>query len=190
MSEKREETRQQNDELWDKKFTDTEDFDSTGHLSRTERRKQETHSSTITTVLIVLIIVLAATPLVYWINNKQSFNHPVRTEQTAAVSSKKRSAHRVTSTSHRHSTTSSQKRTSSSLSSSYSTATSSSVKRNQMTVSSSQVSRVNHQYATVQRGDSLARVAARNGMTVQELARLNNMTVNSPIHPGQQIRVR
>jgi hypothetical protein len=89
MSEKREESRRQNDELWDKKFTDNEDFDSTGHLSRTERRKQEAHSSTITTVLVVLIIVLAASPLIFWLNNKQSFNHPARTEQTAAVSSKK-----------------------------------------------------------------------------------------------------
>lgn len=46
----------------------------------------------ITTILIVLIIVLAATPLIYWINNKQSFNHPVRTEQVATSSenSKKR----------------------------------------------------------------------------------------------------
>ncbi|EGS38143.1 conserved domain protein [Limosilactobacillus oris F0423] len=89
MSEKREESRRQNDELWDKKFTDNEDVDSTGHLSRTERRKQEAHSSTITTVLVVLIIVLAASPLIFWLNNKQSFNHPARTEQTAAVSSKK-----------------------------------------------------------------------------------------------------
>lgn len=91
MSDHRQESRQKNDELWDKKFNDNEDRDSSGHLSRMERRKQESHSSTITTVLIVLIILLAATPLIYWINNKQSFNHPVRTEQTAksAVSSKK-----------------------------------------------------------------------------------------------------
>ncbi|MGN1279989.1 MAG: LysM domain-containing protein, partial [Limosilactobacillus sp.] len=34
MSEHHEETRQQRDELWDKTFTDNEDLDSDGHLSR------------------------------------------------------------------------------------------------------------------------------------------------------------
>lgn len=86
LSEERKESRRANDELWDKKFTDNEDLDSDGHLSRTEHRKQRSHNSMITTILIVLIIVLAATPLIYWINNKQSFNHPVRTEQVAASS--------------------------------------------------------------------------------------------------------
>lgn len=86
LSEGRKESRRANDELWDKKFTDNEDFDSDGHLSRTEHRKQRSHNSMITTILIVLIIVLAAAPLIYWINNKQSFNHPVRTEQVASDS--------------------------------------------------------------------------------------------------------
>ena len=71
LSEERKESRRANDELWDKKFTDNEDLDSDGHLSRTEHRKQRSHNSMITTILIVLIIVLAATPLIYWINNKQ-----------------------------------------------------------------------------------------------------------------------
>lgn len=188
MSEKREDNRQQNDELWDKKFTDNENFDSTGHLSRTERRKQEAHSSTITTVLIVLIIVLAATPLIYWINNKQSFNHPVRTEQVASASSKKSQSHRVSSTSHRRSSS----KSSSAISSSKGASTSSSAVNSQPTTNrrSTSVNQGNHQYATVNRGDSIYRIAARNGISAQELARLNNMSVNSPVHPGQQIRVR
>ena len=40
LSEERKESRRANDELWDKKFTDNEDLDSDGHLSRTEHRKQ------------------------------------------------------------------------------------------------------------------------------------------------------
>lgn len=92
MSEHREESRRQRDELWDKTFDDNEDLDSEGHLSRTEHRRQRSHNSMVTTVLIVLIIILAATPVIYWVNHRQSFNHPVRTEQRAAsstVSSKK-----------------------------------------------------------------------------------------------------
>ena len=57
MSERREESREENDRLWDKTFTDDEDRDSDGHLSRTEHRRQREHNSTVTTVLIVLIIV-------------------------------------------------------------------------------------------------------------------------------------
>ena len=43
LSEERKESRRANDELWDKKFTDNEDLDSNGHLSRTEHRKQRSH---------------------------------------------------------------------------------------------------------------------------------------------------
>lgn len=88
LSEDRKESRRANDELWDKKFADNEDRDLEGHLSRTEHRRQRSHNSMITTILILLIIGLAAAPLIYWINNKQSFNHPVRTEQVASDSSK------------------------------------------------------------------------------------------------------
>ena len=45
-------------------------------------------------------------------------------------------------------------------------------------------------YVTVQHGESVYRIAARNGMSAQELARINNMTIRTPIHPGQQLRVK
>ena len=181
MSEKREESRRQNDELWDKKFTDNEDLDRTGHLSRTERRKQEAHSSTITTVLVVLIIVLAASPLIFWLNNKQSFNHPARTEQTAAVSSKKKATHRLGSAT--SSRSASKPSTSAKTSNSANGYSQESARTNQSTAA-------NRQYVVVRRGQSVYRIAAQNGVTAQELARLNNISINTPIHPGQQLRVR
>lgn len=190
MSEKREDSRRKNDELWDKTFNDNENLDSTGHLSRTERRKQESHSSTITTVLIVLIIVLAAAPLIYWINNKQSFNHPVRTEQTASVSSHQKSSHRVKTSSSRRSTSTAQSAsTSSTLTSSQSAAGSYSY-RSQTTNVQSSASNQERRYVQVQRGDNLTKIAYRNGTTARQLARLNNIAVNSQIRPGQQIRIR
>ncbi|KRK59626.1 SAG1386/EF1546 family surface-associated protein [Limosilactobacillus antri] len=192
MSEKREESRRQNDELWDKKFTDNEDLDRTGHLSRTERRKQEAHSSTITTVLVVLIIVLAASPLIFWLNNKQSFNHPARTEQTAAVSSKKKATHRLGSATSSRST--SKPSTSAKTSSSANGYSQESARTNQsaagQTMSNRQSTAANRQYVVVRRGQSVYRIAAQNGLTAQELARLNNISINTPIHPGQQLRVR
>ncbi|MCI2031596.1 LysM domain-containing protein, partial [Limosilactobacillus sp.] len=93
MSERREESREANDRLWDKKFAESEDMGSDGHLSRTEHRRQREHNSTITTVLIVLIIILAAIPLIYWVNHKQTMNHPVRTERLAESQSTKKKAH-------------------------------------------------------------------------------------------------
>lgn len=197
MSEHREETRRQKDELWDKTFADNEDLGADGHLSRTAHRRQRSHNSTVTTVLIVLIIALAAAPVIYWVNHKQSFNHPIRTEQraTSAVSSHKKTTRQAkTSTKKKRQqssaiSSSQQEKSTSSVASSAVSSTSSSVSSSSSTASSSSTS---HQgrYVTVQRGQSVYRVAEQNGLTAQELARLNNMTIKTPIHPGQQLRVR
>ena len=80
MAHRRED--QRNEKLWDKTFTDNQDIDKEGHLSRMAHRKQSTHNAQITTILIVLIIILAATPVLYWVNHQQSFNHPQRTVDT------------------------------------------------------------------------------------------------------------
>lgn len=199
MSEHREESRRERDELWDKTFDDNEDLDSEGHLSRTEHRRQRSHNSTITTVLIVLIIILAAAPVIYWVNNRQSFNHPVRTEQRAAsksVSSKKKQRSRTSAKKRQDASstvTSRSQSSSTSVASSQSQATvssSSATRTYSSSMSSSRSTGTRSGYVTVQRGESIDKVAARNGLTPQELARLNNMTVRSTIHPGQQLRVK
>lgn len=43
---------------------------------------------------------------------------------------------------------------------------------------------------TVRKGDSLSRIASRNGTTVKALCRLNNLTTSSKLHPGQKLRLR
>lgn len=182
MSERREETRKKDDALWNKTFSDTEDLGTDGHLSRTEHRKQREHNSMVTTILIILIIICAASPIIYWINHKQSLNHPVRTEQVAAgkQNKKKASGKHVTAktTQQRHHSTAKSASQVSSLSSSTSSASSSSNANSQA------------QYVTVPRNGSLYRVAANNGISVQELMRLNNLTPNARLRPGQQLRVR
>lgn len=186
MSERREDTRKKDDALWDKTFTDDEDLGTDGHLSRTEHRKQREHNSMITTILIILIIILAASPIIYWINHKQSLNHPVRTEQVASGtnnSKKKATSKAQSSTSHRqhrqHSRSASQ--SSSSISSSSSS---------QLSSSSMSASQTQARYVTVPRNGSLYRIAANNGISVQELMRLNNLTPTTRLRPGQQLRVR
>ncbi len=43
---------------------------------------------------------------------------------------------------------------------------------------------------TVRKGDSLSRIASRNGVTVKQLCRLNNLTTASKLQPGQKLRLR
>lgn len=45
-------------------------------------------------------------------------------------------------------------------------------------------------YATVKKGDSLSKIASRNGTTVGKLCSLNGMKTTSKLQPGQKIRVR
>ncbi len=45
-------------------------------------------------------------------------------------------------------------------------------------------------YYTVKRGDTLSRIASRNGITVRQLCRLNNLKTTSKINPGKKLRLR
>lgn len=45
------------------------------------------------------------------------------------------------------------------------------------------------EYYTVVAGDSLWGIATRHGLTVQELCQMNNITINTTIHPGDQLLV-
>lgn len=43
---------------------------------------------------------------------------------------------------------------------------------------------------TVRRGDTLSRIASRNGVTVRQLCRLNGLTTSSRLKPGKKLRLR
>lgn len=43
---------------------------------------------------------------------------------------------------------------------------------------------------TVRKGDSLSRIASRNGTTVRNLCRLNGISANSTLRPGQKLKLR
>lgn len=45
-------------------------------------------------------------------------------------------------------------------------------------------------YYTVRRGDTLSRIASRNGVTVRQLCRLNGLTTKSTLRQGKKIRLR
>ena len=43
---------------------------------------------------------------------------------------------------------------------------------------------------TIRRGDTLSRIASRNGVTVRQLCRLNGMTTSTKLTPGKKLRLR
>jgi murein DD-endopeptidase MepM/ murein hydrolase activator NlpD len=45
-------------------------------------------------------------------------------------------------------------------------------------------------YYSAKKGDTMSRIAARNGMSVKALCKLNGLKIKSKIRPGQSIRVR
>lgn len=197
MSERREDHRQEAGKLWDKTFEDNQDLDDSGHLSRTVHRKQSSHNSRITTILIVLIVILAATPIIYWVHHEQSFNHPQQTEKVAQATSskvKKASSHAKSKTKAKSQSKSASAKSqaksneneaeSTSITSTQSSSTSSTA------ASTSSTSQSGAKYAMVESGQGIYRVAANNGLTVAELASLNNISPNTPLHPGQRLRVK
>lgn len=184
MAQRRED--QRNEKLWDKTFTDNQDIDKEGHLSRMAHRKQSTHNAQITTILIVLIIILAATPVLYWVNHQQSFNHPQRTVKVAS-SSTATSKKKASSTSSSASVSKGKQASSSSSVSKAASTSSSSALASFSSASSSSTTAV---YTTVESGQGIYRVAKDNGLTVAELASLNGITTTTAIHPGERLRVK
>lgn len=43
---------------------------------------------------------------------------------------------------------------------------------------------------TIKRGDSLSRIASRNGVTVRQLCKLNGLSTKSKLQPGKKLRIR
>lgn len=43
---------------------------------------------------------------------------------------------------------------------------------------------------TIRKGDSLSRIASRNGVTIKQLCKLNGLTTNSKLQPGKKLRLR
>lgn len=58
------------------------------------------------------------------------------------------------------------------------------------TVASSSAKSSKPGYYTVKNGDSLSRIASRNGTSIKNLCRLNNLKSDATLHPGQKLRIR
>lgn len=184
------------DKPWAAKFED--ERDEKGHLSRTEVHRKDKSNALFVTTLTIALLVLAALPVGAWTIWQNQMNRPVATEtssssesssQLAAVSQshKKAAKHESSETSSESSAASanstSQAESDTASSASESTAESSSEASSESTSSDAT-------YVTVKAGQGIYRVAANNGLTVQELRQLNGLSSNSTLAPGQRLRVK
>lgn len=70
------------------------------------------------------------------------------------------------------------------------TSSSSSSKKSSVQSSSSSSKKIVHKFYTVQTGDTLTSIAEDNGMTVDQLARLNDLKDNSDVNIGQTLKLK
>lgn len=178
----------QDQKPWNKKFSE-----DNGEASRTANRKRNSHNALITTILVLVIIALAAVPVTYYISHMNSFNRPQgavsvsSSKKKAASSSSQAEKKASTSDAAKKSTHSAKASTSSSSSESSSSAASSSVSESASSASSSSSDST---YVTVQPGEGLYRVAANNGLSLQQLLTLNGLSSSSQVAPGQQLKIK
>lgn len=70
------------------------------------------------------------------------------------------------------------------------TSSSSSSKKSSIQSSSSSSKKIVHKFYTVQTGDTLTSIAEDNGMTVDQLARLNDLKDTSDVNIGQTLKLK
>lgn len=70
------------------------------------------------------------------------------------------------------------------------TSSSSSSKKSSVQSSSSSSKKIAHKFYTVQTGDTLTSIAEDNGMTVDQLARLNDLKDTSDVNIGQTLKLK
>lgn len=172
---------------WDKQFAADHD-----ELSRTANRKRSSHNSLITGILVLVIIALASVPVWYFVSNMNSFNHPQGSAPVSVSASKKKSASSKTSvkTKDQKNSTKTAKAAVSASSVTESASASSTSSESASAASSSSSSDGDEKYVTVEAGQGLYRVAANNGISLQQLLTLNGLSSGAQVAPGQQLRVK
>lgn len=128
----------------------------------------------IAVIVILAVILIALIPAVH----RLASHHSEKAEEVQTVK-------KVSSSS---SKSSKAKKTSSSSSSKKSSIQSSSSSSNQSSSSSSK--KIVHKFYTVQTGDTLTSIAEDNGMTVDQLARLNDLKDTSDVNIGQTLKLK
>ncbi|APT19167.1 hypothetical protein FC62_GL000249 [Amylolactobacillus amylotrophicus DSM 20534] len=165
-------------------------------LSRVQGNKRKKKNRLAAVVLIIAIAFVALFPTFHYFlsNNPTAKDVTVQSSQSSKESSTK---------SQKSSSTKSQKSSSkksqsssevvkSSSSSSVTTTSASHAESSQSSTTSSTTEETDtnaNSYTAVQ-GDSLYAIAQANGVSIDDLLRLNNLTLESPIYPGTTLKLK
>ena len=137
---------------------------------RSSQNKQPSGSARWIAVIVILVVILIALiPVVH----RLSSGHSEKAEEVQTVKK-----------------VSSKKSSKAIKSSSKAKKTSSSAKKNSVETSSSSSQKTEPKTYLVKDGDTLTNIAEKYGMTVDQLARLNNLEDSSNINVGQTLKLR
>jgi LysM repeat protein len=161
----------------------SEDLDYSDRVTKTLKAKRS--NQVFLTVLVVLIVLVAAVPVgfYFYAMNGGGKNDPSVVAKSGSSSSKAATSTSLKSTSVDSSAFDSKSTTSSSSSASSSTTSS--------TSSTTTSSSTKESTYTIKAGDNLSKIAAANGMTIDELVSLNGIdTANYMLMPGDTLKVK
>lgn len=194
MSKKKNDFDNETQEPWEQPIYDTDDETT----SRTQQRRQKRGTSKFLVILVILLSLCILVPagFVMWLtHDKKNADSTPSTASSSLVSSTKESSTNESSTSESSTTETSESESSSSSSEeSVPSSTSSeesvpsSTENNQQDQQNAQAG---EQYITVQNGEGPNQVAARAGISVDQLYQLNGIDPNNfLLYPGQQLRIK
>lgn len=188
-------------EPWEQPIYETETEEN---YSRSGRRQKRGNSAFLTVVLVLLFLIIAVPTVAgFWIMNRDNKPETAQTSSSTVESTISSTTKESTTSSETQSTSSS---SSSSVESSESTAPSETVPSStteevpQSETPQAETPEVPTEtpqdeqgavYETVYEGEGPQQVAARAGISLEELFRLNGLDMNNyDLHPGDQLRVK
>ncbi|MGX7243310.1 SAG1386/EF1546 family surface-associated protein [Enterococcus quebecensis] len=160
-------------EPWEQSIYDT-DKNSGG--SRSEKRQQKKGNTVFLTILVILLLMIIALPVgtyLYVMRDKSDNKEATQPSSSVVVQS-----------------STAQSSSSASSEASSSSAANSESSAPQETTPTSQPGQETPAYTEVLAGEGPNQVAARNGITTDELLQLNGLNLNSVLQPGQSLRVK
>lgn len=181
MSKQDKKRRQEVREPWEQSIYET---DGEADASRVGKRQNTKGNTAFLTILVILLLLIISIPIGTWLyisRDKKPVENTVNSTQVS--SSVVQSSSTVTSESTSSSSSSTEQTSSSS---------SSEVAANgeNETPEPTPASETEAEYTTVIAGEGFQQVAARNGITVEQLEQLNGMSSTETINPGQTLRVK
>ncbi|WP_124057435.1 LysM peptidoglycan-binding domain-containing protein [Vaginisenegalia massiliensis] len=170
---------------WNSKFGEDENFKNRQY-SRTVRNQPAKEATTLSKVLLFLVVLAFLTPfLFYWIMNMQRNDDNI-TARTASQIAITRSENSEAQTAETKETS---EKTTANESSSESATSQEVAETNQTQESNQQTQNQTGGSYTVNQGDSWYAIARAHGVDVYALAQANGATINTPLAPGQVIKI-